>query len=146
MLVLWTKKIKGDYKIKDLVLHFFEDYFSFDNKILRTLMILITKPGQLTVDFMAGKRAKFVPPLRLYLFVAFVCMVGISYLNDFKSESFDNNFIVVNIEGSGAEPDAESDFAKSLGLELGKTFKEKSSLIVLLEIPLFSFFIYLFSF
>ena len=136
--------MRDDYK-RDLILHFFEDYFSFDNKILRTSIVLLTQPGQLTVEFMAEKRAKYVPPLRLYLFIAFICMLGLSYMNHLKPDSFDSDFSVeFSFGGNGSEEETlDNNFAKSLGENFAKAFKEKSSLIVLLEISLFSFFIYL---
>lgn len=44
---------------------------SFDSRIWRTLVALLRHPGSLTVDYWEGRRARFVAPLRLYLFVSF---------------------------------------------------------------------------
>ena len=38
-----------------------------DSKIIRTLKLLLFKPGELTAEFLRGRRARYVPPLRLYL-------------------------------------------------------------------------------
>lgn len=38
-----------------------------DGKVLLTLKLLVTKPGQLTKEFLAGRRARFISPVRLYL-------------------------------------------------------------------------------
>lgn len=38
-----------------------------DGKVLLTLKLLITKPGQLTKEFLAGRRARYISPVRLYL-------------------------------------------------------------------------------
>ena len=63
--------------------HFFieviEGLFHFETKFLTTVKTVFTKPGQITKDFVNGKRARFVPPLRLYFFVAFFFFL---YLND----------------------------------------------------------------
>ena len=45
--------------------------FSFDSRVWRTLITLFRHPGSLTVDYWEGRRARFVAPLRLYLFVSF---------------------------------------------------------------------------
>ena len=45
--------------------------FSFDSRVWRTLITLFRHPGALTVDYWEGRRARFVAPLRLYLFVSF---------------------------------------------------------------------------
>lgn len=47
-------------------------YFHFDSKFLKSFVPLITKPGQLTKEFIAGKRASHFPPFTLYLFISLV--------------------------------------------------------------------------
>ena len=50
---------------------------SFDNRLFRTLIPLLTKPGLVTVETLNGHRARYVPPLRMYLitsFVFFICL------------------------------------------------------------------------
>jgi len=45
-----------------------EDTFDFDSRFLRTLKPLLLKPGKLTRDYLDGRRFRYVPPLRLYVF------------------------------------------------------------------------------
>jgi hypothetical protein len=54
--------------------HFFSEHVThemleIDGKLPRTLQVLLTRPGQLAVDFVAGRRKPFVTPLRLYLVI-----------------------------------------------------------------------------
>jgi len=51
---------------------FLGDFFAFDARIFRTLVPLLTRPGDLTVDYIEGRRARYVPPLKLYVFAAFL--------------------------------------------------------------------------
>jgi len=44
------------------------DTFDFDSRFLRTLKPLLLKPGKLTRDYLDGRRFRYVPPLRLYVF------------------------------------------------------------------------------
>jgi hypothetical protein len=44
-----------------------EDLTHADSRIWRTLWALLAKPGYLTREFFAGHRARYLPPLRLYL-------------------------------------------------------------------------------
>ncbi len=44
----------------------------WDGKLLSTLRELVLRPGQLTVDFLGGRRARWLPPLRLYLITSLV--------------------------------------------------------------------------
>jgi hypothetical protein len=40
---------------------------SLDSRIWRTLGLLLFRPGRLTLDYLQGKRARFVPPARLFI-------------------------------------------------------------------------------
>lgn len=39
----------------------------FDDRLLRTLWLLLRQPGRLTLEYLAGRRMTYLPPLRLYL-------------------------------------------------------------------------------
>src|SRR5258706_9109608 len=45
----------------------FHEFAHVDGKIVQTLRLLLTKPGQLTHEFLEGRRERYVSPLRLYL-------------------------------------------------------------------------------
>ena len=47
-------------------------FLAFDSRIWKTLIVLVRRPGLLTLHFLAGKRARYVAPLRLYVFVSFL--------------------------------------------------------------------------
>ena len=44
-----------------------EELFKVDGKIFKTITLLLTDPGKLTVEFFAGKRVKYITPLKLCL-------------------------------------------------------------------------------
>lgn len=47
-------------------------YVALENKLLKTLALLLFRPGRLTRDYLDGKRARYVLPLRLYLTLSLV--------------------------------------------------------------------------
>ncbi|HZF42490.1 MAG TPA: DUF3667 domain-containing protein [Sphingomonadaceae bacterium] len=51
----------------------------FEGKIWRTLPLLAWKPGDLTRRYVAGERARFVSPLALFLFSAFLTFAVFSW-------------------------------------------------------------------
>jgi hypothetical protein len=55
-----------------IVYHFIEDITHFDGKLIKTLSFLITKPGFLTKAYVAGKRATYIHPIRMYIFISAV--------------------------------------------------------------------------
>ncbi len=51
---------------------FLGDYFTFDSKIAGSIKPLLFKPGYLTVEYNRGRRARYIAPLRMYIFISLV--------------------------------------------------------------------------
>lgn len=66
--------------------HFLNDYFTFDSKISRSFVPLLIKPGFLTSEYIAGRRVRYIPPIRLYLFVSIVFFLVLSMKNRSAAE------------------------------------------------------------
>ena len=71
-----------------VVLHLLDDIFSFDSRANRTLIPLLTKPGFLTEQYIAGKRVHYVPPLRLYLFISIIFFLSLKFYAGSDSSFF----------------------------------------------------------
>lgn len=56
----------------EFVHEFIGHYVALEGKLLRTLKLLMFNPGQLTLDFLAGRRVPFISPLRLYLTLSLI--------------------------------------------------------------------------
>jgi hypothetical protein len=52
------------------VLEFLEEFVRFDSKLVRTIVPLVTKPGFLTTEWAAGKRVRYISPLKLYITIS----------------------------------------------------------------------------
>jgi hypothetical protein len=52
----------------------------FEGKTWRTIPMLAWKPGQLTREYIDGKRARYVSPIALFLFVVFLTYAGFNAL------------------------------------------------------------------
>jgi len=55
--------------------HAISDYFHFDQQFFNTLKPLLFKPGKLTNEYMAGKRASYLHPVKMYIFISFIYFV-----------------------------------------------------------------------
>ncbi len=55
-----------------LIGHFFQDITHFDGKFFSSLKYLVTKPGFLTAEYAAGRRASYLNPVRMYVFTSFL--------------------------------------------------------------------------
>jgi len=52
--------------------HAISDYFHFDHQFFHTLKPLLFKPGFLTNEYMAGRRAQYLHPVKMYIFISLV--------------------------------------------------------------------------
>jgi hypothetical protein len=59
----------------EFVHEFIGHYVALEGKLWRTLSLLILHPGRLTREYLAGRRQRYVLPLRLYLSASFVFFV-----------------------------------------------------------------------
>lgn len=55
-----------------LIVHFFNDVTHFDGKFFTSIKYLLTKPGFLTEEYAKGRRASYLNPIRMYLFISAV--------------------------------------------------------------------------
>ncbi len=54
----------------EFVHEFIGHYVAFEGKLWKTLVLLFFKPGQLTSEYLAGRKLRYVLPLRLYLTIS----------------------------------------------------------------------------
>ena len=56
----------------DLVSSSISDMFSLDGRLWRSLPMLMLRPGRMTKEYIDGKRARYVPPFRLFLLTSVI--------------------------------------------------------------------------
>lgn len=66
------ENIEPEESVWHFIVHFFNDVTHFDGKFFTTLKDLLFKPGFLSREYMVGKRAKYLNPVRMYLFTSFI--------------------------------------------------------------------------
>jgi hypothetical protein len=68
--------VKGMIRhLKSVVHDFMDTVFEYDSRIWRTLIPLFLLPGQITLDYVAGKRVRFVLPFRLFFVLTVVAFL-----------------------------------------------------------------------
>jgi hypothetical protein len=70
-----------ELRFGELLAELVSELFTWDSRIWRTLLPLLFRPGFLTAEFIAGRRARYVPPLRLYFIISFILFLLISLSN-----------------------------------------------------------------
>ena len=52
--------------------HAISDYFHFDHQFFHTMKPMLFKPGFLTNEYLAGRRAQYLHPIKMYIFISVV--------------------------------------------------------------------------
>jgi len=60
--------------------------FELDSRLVRTFGLLLFKPGELALEFTRNRRASYVSPFRLYLFVSLLFFFLLSLTTDIDAE------------------------------------------------------------
>lgn len=93
-----------------LISDFLNDYLTFDSKLFKSVIPLVSKPGFITKEYLDGKRQQFIPPIRVFLFLSFIYF-GLSFL---LSEDSGAATLTIN--------DEDGEIVKSIGESFSKYF------------------------
>jgi hypothetical protein len=108
-----------------MVIHFFNDITHFDGSFFTTLKDLLFKPGFLSKEYMKGRRASYLHPVRMYVFTSAIFFL--LFFSVFKSTSFHSNLndpmsketrkeYIVRIEKEFKEDPGKTELLKQLEL------------------------------
>jgi hypothetical protein len=68
-----------------LLAEFVDEQLGVNGALPRTLRLLVFRPGALTRDYLAGRIARYVPPIRLYLGASLVFFLALSTVASFDA-------------------------------------------------------------
>ncbi len=105
---------------------FLGNFFSFDSRFFKTFFDLLFKPGFLTAEFFKGRRARYAPPFRVFIFLSFVLFLLLQImttdgLNKALEQSFGEELAAVKpdslvaLTGNQAEVKEAIELTDSLG-------------------------------
>lgn len=125
---------RGDRYFGELLSELLGDVFTWDSRVWRTFYPLLFKPGFLSAEFNVGRRARYMPPFRLYLVISFVTFFSLSLttggqqlVKDFEQSTASDYETVAldpNEVESGAAADAPDSSVKAGGPELQEELSE----------------------
>ena len=61
--------------LRSLAVELFNGLFNYDSKLWATLIPLITRPGFLTNEYIAGRRIRYLGPLQVFLLLTALCFL-----------------------------------------------------------------------
>lgn len=73
--------------VREFVNHFFGNYIAVQSTFAQTLWRLMSRPGALTVDYLEGRKRRYILPLRLYLTISVIVFVFFGVLTASTSDT-----------------------------------------------------------
>lgn len=101
-----------------MVKHFFYDITHFDSKFFDTVHHLIRKPGFLSKEYLAGRRASYLDPIKMYVFTSAVFFI--IFFSRYSFKGMDKTFNETAIPTS-------KELTKVEGYALGKAKSKPDS-------------------
>jgi hypothetical protein len=102
--------------VRDLLHELAAEHFGLDTKVARTLVALVRHPGRLTLEFLAGRRARYLPPLRLYVSLSVLYFLFASLSNGLDP-SKGNGVATINTSDTAATAAAVAAALDSAGIK-----------------------------
>lgn len=91
-----------------LIGEFFGEIGNWDSRVIRTLFHLLFRPAFLSREYVADRRAPYVPPLRLYLFTSIICfLVLFAYFGNIGQQVSNERSTGVNVSTSVSDNNAQ---------------------------------------
>jgi hypothetical protein len=79
--------------IGEFLHEFVGHYVALESKLWQTLKLLILKPGKLTLEYLAGRRVRYIEPLRVYLTFSLIFFALFKFMGE------DHNIGNVHVKG-----------------------------------------------
>src|SRR5438876_404354 len=113
-----------DYRrsFRHVIVDVLDSFLNWDSKFFATIALLIVKPWRLTNDFLAGKRVRYVHPLRLYLLASILFFFAANYsaksihLRTSNLSPKDQAKLEAELKNENIQPEARSKIERALNL------------------------------
>ncbi len=105
---------KGDVQLQaigPLLADTLEKILGIDGRGIRTIKTIVTSPGQLPLDFSAGRRQPYYPPVKIYFATSVAFFSGLQMISGFK--------INLGLEGLSIETFSQQLFEFSSNFHIG---------------------------
>ena len=83
--------------VRELAVDAVSEFSGWDGRLASTVRALVLYPGLLTHEFLEGRRARYISPLRLYLTASLVYFLVAAAAPDVKTESGKTLFLGVRV-------------------------------------------------
>ncbi|WP_295802526.1 DUF3667 domain-containing protein [uncultured Microbulbifer sp.] len=110
----------------ELVADFFGTVFGLDSRIARTFGPLLLKPGFLSQEYFAGRRVRYVSPVRLFIFLCLTAFFAAQLSSDWRMGSTDSGENTPAVEEGVNLDQLEQDIARATSVDDVLQFRDQA--------------------
>lgn len=74
------REVDPELPLRELLSDFLSSFFDWDSRFFLTLRHLAFRPGKVTAEYLAGRRARYASPLRLYFVTSVLFLVALNWV------------------------------------------------------------------
>ncbi len=113
-----------DYRrsIRHVLVDLLDEFLNWDSKFFATIGLLLTRPWKLTNEFVAGRRVRYVHPLRVYLLASVLFFFAVNFwaksihLEPGKMSKKDRAELQAELKNENLPPEARAKIKRALDL------------------------------
>ena len=113
--------------VRELAVDAFAEVSGWDGRFATTIRTLVRRPGKLTREFLEGRRARYISPLRLYLMASLVYFVLAATAPDVRLDDGKSMFIGLRVTPT-VSVDSTPSRAQRVGDAAGNAFESQQPL------------------
>lgn len=139
----------SDRSLGRLLIEFFGNIFFLDNRFFLSAWYLVLFPSRMTVEFLEGKRKKFISPITLFLFINLIYFF-VNPLSDYslslEDQVYSQPYSTYVIEWVSLKLQAEGLDGRTYAIIYQSMSDTISKSIMIINVPLIAAFVYLMAF
>lgn len=101
--------------VRELAMDAVTEFSGWDGRLASTLRKLVRRPGMLTREFLEGRRARYISPVRLYLVASLVYFVLAANAPEVMLESGQTMFMGITFGAPGSKANQPASRAERVG-------------------------------
>lgn len=116
-----------------IIYDFAGNFFAFDTRFFQTFKYLLIRPGFLAVEFFKGRRARYSPPFRTFVFLSFILFI---LLQSITERGLDKNLqsnVIKTSSNTITHPDSIDEVSKRVYSEIRVSMNDMPASVVDME-------------
>ncbi|MBC8005445.1 MAG: DUF3667 domain-containing protein [Verrucomicrobia bacterium] len=116
-----------------IIYDFAGNFFAFDTRFFQTFKYLLIRPGFLAVEFFKGRRTRYSPPFRTFVFLSFILFILLQYITERGLDKNLQSNVIKTSSNTITHPDSIDEVSKRVYSEIRVSMNDMPASVVDME-------------